>query len=163
LARSAGGPRVSPERHRTVRATVEWSYDLLDPVEQRAFRSLAVFVGGFDAVAALAVAPAMTVDGFARLVDKSVVVARETPRYRLLETVREWRPPDRRERARGVEWAADSDPCAGIAMFAATRDLFQMLGQADGRRIADTLPDQGHLTGRGPHHRRDPCDGERER
>jgi DNA-binding CsgD family transcriptional regulator len=38
-----------------------------------------------------------------------------------------------------IEWAADSDPCAGIAMFAATRDLFQMLGQADGRRIADTL------------------------
>jgi non-specific serine/threonine protein kinase len=38
-----------------------------------------------------------------------------------------------------IEWAADSDPCAGMTLFAATRDLFQMLGQADGRRIADTL------------------------
>jgi hypothetical protein len=51
-------------------------------------------VGGFDADAALAVAPGLTVDAFARLVDKSVVVARETPRgrtrYPLLETVREY-------------------------------------------------------------------------
>jgi predicted ATPase/DNA-binding CsgD family transcriptional regulator len=182
-----GGPRVSPTRHRTVRATVEWSYDLLDPAEQRAFRSLAVFVGGFDADAALAVAPGLTVDAFARLVDKSVVVARETPRgrtrYRLLETVREYAhellvasgecdavrerhlrhfsalaartevgwPPfvtetllnERREDYENVraalEWAAESDPCAGLALFAAARELFQMLGQADGRRIAQVL------------------------
>jgi predicted ATPase/DNA-binding CsgD family transcriptional regulator len=187
LGTLGGGPRVSAARHRTVRATVEWSYDLLDPVEQRAFRSLAVFVGAFDVDAALAVAAGMTVDGFARLVDKSVVVARGTARgytrYRLLETVREYAaelleasgelgavrerhlryflavarstdvgwPPfvtdaflaERREDYENVraaiEWAAESDPCAGVAMFAATRDLFQMLGQADGRRIADTL------------------------
>ena len=82
LGSLGGGPRNAPARHRTVRAMVEWSYDLLDPAEQRAFRSLAVFVGGFDADAALAVAPGMTVDAFARLVDKSVVVARETPRGR---------------------------------------------------------------------------------
>jgi predicted ATPase/DNA-binding CsgD family transcriptional regulator len=187
LGTLGGGRREWPPRHRTVRATVEWSYDLLDPVEQRGFRCLAVFVGGFDVDAALAVAPGMTVDGFARLVDKSVVVARETPRghtrYRLLETVRGYAaelldaggeldaarerhlrhflavarstdvgwPPfvtdafltERREDYENVraaiEWAADSDPCVGVAMFAATRDLFQMLGQADGRRIAELL------------------------
>jgi predicted ATPase/DNA-binding CsgD family transcriptional regulator len=187
LGALGGGPRASPARHRTVRATVEWSYDLLDPREQRGFRNLAVFVGGFDVDAALAVAPGMTVDGFMRLVDKSVVVARETARgstrYRLLETVREYAaelleaggeleaarerhlrhflsvahstdigwPPfvtdtflaERRadyENVRAaIEWAADSDPCAGLTLFAATRDLFQMLGQADGRRIAGTL------------------------
>src|SRR5207247_416291 len=38
-----------------------------------------------------------------------------------------------------LEWAAESDPCAGLALFAATRELFQMLGQADGRRIAQLL------------------------
>ena len=48
--------RVAPARHRSVRAAVEWSYDLLGPDEQRAFRSLAGFVGGFDADAAIAVA-----------------------------------------------------------------------------------------------------------
>jgi predicted ATPase len=73
---------------------VEWSYDLLDPAEQQAFRNLAVFAGGFDADAAMAVAPGLTLDVFARLVDKSVVVAGQTPRgrtrYRLLETVREY-------------------------------------------------------------------------
>jgi predicted ATPase/DNA-binding CsgD family transcriptional regulator len=182
-----GGPRIAPVRHRTVRATVEWSYDLLGPDEQRAFRSLAVFVGGFDVDAALAVVPGLTVDAFARLVDKSVVVAREAPRgrtrYRLLETVREYAhellvesgelaavrerhlrhfsavaartevgwPPfvtetflnERREDYENVraalEWASESDPCAGVVLFAAARDLFQMLGQADGRRIAQVL------------------------
>jgi predicted ATPase/DNA-binding CsgD family transcriptional regulator len=182
-----GGPRGSPMRHRTVRAMVEWSYDLLDAAEQRAFRSLAVLVGSFDAEAAVAVAPGLTVDAFARLVDKSVIVARATTRgrtrYRLLETVREhahellvasgeldavrerhlrhfsalaastevgWPPfvtetvlDERREDYENVraalEWAAESDPCSGLALFAAARELFQMLGQADGRRIAQLL------------------------
>jgi predicted ATPase len=94
LGALGGGRRLSPARHRTVRATVEWSYELLEPAEQVAFRSLAVFVGGFDAEAAMAVAPGLTVDAFARLVDKSVVATGETSRgrtrYRLLETVREY-------------------------------------------------------------------------
>jgi predicted ATPase/DNA-binding CsgD family transcriptional regulator len=190
LGALGGGPRSSPARHRTVRATVEWSYELLDPAEQHAFRSLAVFVGGFDATAAMAVAPELTTDVFAQLVDKSVVSSRQSPRgrtrYRLLEAVREYAhellvsngeletgrerhlrhflavaeqvepgwPPfvtgtliDEREddyenvRA-ALEWAAESDPCGGLALFVATRDLFQMLGQADGRRIAQLLLDR---------------------
>jgi predicted ATPase/DNA-binding CsgD family transcriptional regulator len=183
----SGGPRLAPARHRTVRATVEWSYELLDSTEQRAFRSLAVFVGGFDADAALAVAPGLDLDAFARLVDKSVVVARQAfrggTRYRLLEAVRQygrelleaagelegardrhlrwfstwadrarpgWPPfvvaerlDERREEYENVraamEWAAESNPCAGVRLFAASHDLFQMLGQADGRRIAQVL------------------------
>jgi predicted ATPase/DNA-binding CsgD family transcriptional regulator len=190
LGALGGGSRLSPVRHRTVQATVEWSYDLLDPTEQRAFRSLAVFVGRFDAEAAMAVAPGLTIDVFARLVDKSVVAARATPRgttrYRLLETVREYAqellvasgelqaarerhlrhflaiaeqvepslPPfvtgtlidewaDDYENVRAaLEWAADSDPCAGLALFVATGALFQMLGQADGRRLAQLLLDR---------------------
>jgi len=94
----AGGPggvtRRSPAHHRTVRAAVEWSHRLLDEPEQQAFRRLAVFVGGFDAGAASAVAPGMSVDVLARLVEKSLVAVTEGPRgrtrYRLLETVREY-------------------------------------------------------------------------
>ena len=88
-----GRPRRStPAHHRSVRAAVEWSYTLLDPVEQAAFRSLAVFVGGFDADAARAVAPGMSLDVLARLVDKSLITVvpagRHRTRYRLLDTMR---------------------------------------------------------------------------
>jgi non-specific serine/threonine protein kinase len=88
-----GSGRLSPPHHRTVRATVAWSYQLLDDAEQQAFRSLAIFVGGFDAAAAGAVAEA-PLDLIARLVDKSLIAANETgegrTRYRLLETVRDY-------------------------------------------------------------------------
>jgi predicted ATPase/DNA-binding CsgD family transcriptional regulator len=187
LGALGGGSRLSPARHKTVRAAVEWSYELLDPTEQRAFRNLAVFIGGFDAGAAMAVAPGLTVDVFARMVDKSVVVASATPpgrtRYRLLETVREYAhellvasgeregarerhlhhylavaeqadpgwPPfitaalldQRREDYENIrtalEWSAESDPCAGMRLLAGSRELFQMLGPADGRRLAQLL------------------------
>ena len=86
--------RGAPPHHRTVRAAVQWSYQLLDRTEQDALRSLAVFVGGFDAQAAAAVAPAPALDVLARLVDKSLIAvmqtSRATTRYRLLETVREY-------------------------------------------------------------------------
>ncbi|HEX2125218.1 MAG TPA: LuxR C-terminal-related transcriptional regulator [Thermoleophilaceae bacterium] len=88
------GGRVAPLRHRTVRATVEWSHRLLDTAEQEALRKLAVFVGGFDARAAIVVAPGLTLEVLARLVDKSLVSVAERrsgrTRYRLLETVREY-------------------------------------------------------------------------
>jgi predicted ATPase/DNA-binding CsgD family transcriptional regulator len=87
------GRRPVPAHHRTVRATVEWSYRLLDSDEQRGFRGLSAFVGSFDAAAAEAVA-CINVDVLARLVDKSLVTVVETQtpgtRYRLLETVREF-------------------------------------------------------------------------
>ena len=86
--------RQSPAHHRSVRAAVEWSHQLLDYAEQEAFRHLAVFVGGFDAEAARAVAPGLSLGVLARLVDKSVVTvvagSRGRTRYRMLETVREF-------------------------------------------------------------------------
>ncbi|HEX2129810.1 MAG TPA: LuxR C-terminal-related transcriptional regulator [Solirubrobacterales bacterium] len=89
-----GGGRLAPPRHRTVRATVEWSHKLLETAEQDALRDLAVFVGGFDAEAGAAVAPGLSPDVLARLVDKSLISVSESPsgrtRYRLLETVREY-------------------------------------------------------------------------
>jgi predicted ATPase len=89
-----GGGRLSPPHHRTVRAAVEWSHQLLDRTEQKAFRSLAVFAGGFDAQAATSVAPGLSLDLLVRLADKSLVAVMESPRgrtrYGLLETVREY-------------------------------------------------------------------------
>jgi len=94
LGALTGGDRFAPPHHRTVRSAVQWSHQLLDRTEQEAFRSLAVFVGGFDVAAAVAVAPGLSVDVLARLVDKSLVVVMETARgrtrYRLLETIREY-------------------------------------------------------------------------
>lgn len=74
-------------RQRTLAASIDWSYDLLDEDERRVFRQLAVFAGGFTLPAVQAVAGEL--DVLARLVDKSLVVA-EGGRYRLLETICEY-------------------------------------------------------------------------
>ena len=50
-----GGRRASVERHRTLRATIQWSYDLLTPPQQAMFRCLSIFAGPFDRVAAEAI------------------------------------------------------------------------------------------------------------
>ncbi len=81
--------RVAPTRQHTLAATLQWSHDLLEPEEQALFRRLAVFAGGFELEAVEAVsADAAVADVLARLVEKSLVVADEDWRYRLLETVR---------------------------------------------------------------------------
>lgn len=75
-------------RQRTLAASIDWSYDLLDEDERRVFSRLAVFPGSFTLDAASAVTGAVLAT-IARLVDKSLVVA-EGGRYRLLETIREY-------------------------------------------------------------------------
>ncbi|WP_133785213.1 LuxR C-terminal-related transcriptional regulator [Kribbella sp. VKM Ac-2571] len=75
-------------RQRTLAASIDWSYDLLDEDERQVFRRLSVFAGGFALDAASAVCGAV-LEVLARLVDKSLVVA-EGGRYRLLETIREY-------------------------------------------------------------------------
>jgi predicted ATPase/transcriptional regulator with XRE-family HTH domain len=89
------GARDLPDRQRTMRRCIAWSYELLTPDEQRLFRRLAVFVGGFGLEAAAAVADDPDViDGIASLVDKSLLRAGEgtdgEPRLGMLETVREY-------------------------------------------------------------------------
>jgi predicted ATPase len=83
-----GGGRDVPERQRTLHATIEWSYGLLDEEEQQLFGRLGVFRGGCTLEAAEAVADA-DVDTLQSLVDKSLL-RRTGDRYWMLETIREF-------------------------------------------------------------------------
>lgn len=95
-----GGARDLEERQRTMRATIAWSYDLLDREEQELFAWLGVFVGGFRIEAAEAVVAAAAeaapdlLDGLSSLVEKSLLVERHDsdgePRFFMLETIREF-------------------------------------------------------------------------
>ena len=88
----SGGRRRS--RQRTLEATLDWSYDLLEPDEQHVFRALGVFVDGFDldAVAAVTALDRRTATGHIETLQaKSLVVRadkRKATRFRLLETVK---------------------------------------------------------------------------
>src|SRR3989449_4662824 len=91
--------RTTPQRHRTLRSTIEWSHDLLTEPEQVLFRRLAVFAGGFtlDAAEAVAaggaIAAADVLDLLSGLVDKSLVLLETEAieaRYRMLETMRQF-------------------------------------------------------------------------
>jgi predicted ATPase/class 3 adenylate cyclase len=83
-----GGGRDVPDRQRTLRDTIAWSYELLDETEQRLFSRLAVFVGGFTLEAAEQVCDA-DLDTITSLVEKSLVRQGED-RFRMLETIREF-------------------------------------------------------------------------
>jgi predicted ATPase len=83
-----GGARDTPERQRTLRATIEWSYELLTPEERGLFSRSSVFAGGFTLDAAEGVAEA-DVDTLQSLVDKSLL-RHSGERYSMLETIREY-------------------------------------------------------------------------
>jgi predicted ATPase/DNA-binding CsgD family transcriptional regulator len=95
-----GGSRAALPRQQTLRATVDWSYDLLSDPERRLLNRLSVFAGGWTLEAAEAVCAGdgiereEVVDLLLQLVRKSLVVAREggdgAERYRLLETLRQY-------------------------------------------------------------------------
>ncbi|MGB8879659.1 MAG: tetratricopeptide repeat protein [Solirubrobacteraceae bacterium] len=90
----AEGPRDLPERQRTLHATIDWSYQLLDPDEQALFRSLAPFVGGVRVDSAASLWGSPSVQGLISLAEKSLLGRREDPdgepRFWMLETVREF-------------------------------------------------------------------------
>jgi predicted ATPase len=94
-----GGSRSAPRRHRTRRATLDWSHTLLSPLERAVFRRLSVFAGRFTVEAAEAVcanggiAQSDVLHLLTALVDKSLVLTDEHPgemRHRMLEPVRQY-------------------------------------------------------------------------
>jgi DNA-binding CsgD family transcriptional regulator/tetratricopeptide (TPR) repeat protein len=107
------GPRDAPDRQRTMRDAIAWSYDLLAPAEQALFRRLSVFVGGFTLEGAQAVSRGVgqsssrgesdllpdsptprLLDSLGALIDHSLVQAADEPvaepRFAMLETIREF-------------------------------------------------------------------------
>lgn len=95
------GTRGAPARQQTLRALMDWSYDLCSPEEQRLWARVSVFAGGFDLEAVEDVCAeegglltrGWIVDGLTKLVDKSILIRTEPDgrvRYRVLETVRQY-------------------------------------------------------------------------
>jgi predicted ATPase/class 3 adenylate cyclase len=84
-----GGRRDAPERQRTLRATIAWSYDLLDLAGQELFARCAVFAGSFSLEAAEDVCGA-DLDGLSTLVDSSLVTPTDDERFVVLATIREF-------------------------------------------------------------------------
>lgn len=89
----AHGRRGALPRHQTLRAMIDWSYELLSEVEKAAFRQLGIFVGGWELDLAESLIGADVLAVLTQLVSKSLVVVEEAGdhmRYRLLETIREY-------------------------------------------------------------------------
>jgi predicted ATPase/DNA-binding SARP family transcriptional activator len=170
-----GGARDAPERHQTLQAVVDWSWNLLEPAGQAAMRALSVFPAGFTADAARRVlgdSDAADVTGVLEdLVDQSLLQVADTPagaRFRMLETVREFSTA-RREAAgetdRAVDgflaWARDfgvahhespfgADPYSSVERIWAEQDnlvqaLRHGLARADGATVAATSAVLGAL------------------
>ncbi len=106
------GSRTVLPRQQTLRAVVDWSWDLLDEPERMLLRELSVFAGGWDLEAAEAVCTGPVADGVGALVDKSLIVAAPSEgsgsagmRYRMLETIHEY----------AVERAAELPQCRATA------------------------------------------------
>jgi predicted ATPase/DNA-binding winged helix-turn-helix (wHTH) protein len=125
-------------RHRTMRAVIDWSCDLLNPEEQLFFKALGIFSGGFTVEAAAAVAMDSAtagieaIDRLGDLVAKSLVVADVSgtrPRFRLLETIR----------AYAIEILGESDEHQYVARRHAEyyRNLFEHAEIESMARLAD--------------------------
>jgi predicted ATPase/DNA-binding winged helix-turn-helix (wHTH) protein len=133
-----GGRRTALPRHRTLAATLDWSYDLLPPQEQRVLNRLSVFAGDFSLEGAVAVAvmpgdpTGPVVSHLADLVAKSLIVATTTAhgvRYRLLETTRLY----------AAEKLGRGDEAAAVARAHAAH-LLDRFGSAE--RDAETMTAQ---------------------
>jgi non-specific serine/threonine protein kinase len=133
-----GGSRTAHRRHRTLQASVDWSYELLEPDERQLFERLSVFVDGFGLDAAEAICGAdglqqEAVLGLVRLlVEKSLVGAdlgSIDARYRLLETLRlyAWerllkssQAEATQTRQRPITWRSQPEPCSPCTVPSAT-------------------------------------------
>jgi predicted ATPase/DNA-binding winged helix-turn-helix (wHTH) protein len=140
-----GGRRTASPRHQALRATLDWSYELLDELERVLLRRLAIFAGPFSLEAAAAVAASAelaapdVIEGLTSLIVKSLVVTggdRTVARYRLLDTTR----------AYALEKLEESGEHAALARWHAEyyRDLFDRAeAERETRPAAEWLADYG--------------------
>jgi predicted ATPase/class 3 adenylate cyclase len=135
-----GGSRTALARQQTLRATVDWSYSLLNPAEKSLLRLLSVFAESFDLDAVEGVCGGGDIETFdiadllGSLVDKSLVVAEpagEALRYRLLETIRQF----------AAEHLVEAGDGTAEAAAAAHSQYFLALAEAAGPHLEG--PDQG--------------------
>jgi predicted ATPase/DNA-binding winged helix-turn-helix (wHTH) protein/Tfp pilus assembly protein PilF len=141
-----GGDKTALPRQRTLRASIDWSYDLLSIEERELFRRLAVFSGGWTLEAAEAVCAGGDVpttevmDLLSRLVEKSLVsLHAQDERYRLLETVR--------------QYAYELLEASGEADAVRNRHLAFYEGLAERARVEIAGPTQGVWMSRLDHER----------
>jgi predicted ATPase/class 3 adenylate cyclase len=144
-----GGSRVLQERQQTLRALVDWSYELLNQNEQLLLRRLAIFIGGFDLQSAEKICGVEPLEDFevldllGSLVDKSLAMLEEREegsRYRMLETIRDYAAEKLQQ---------DSDAAAAAAVghchyfFEMAKDSCDAVGRAEQgiwiRRVEDEL------------------------
>lgn len=130
------GERTALSRQRTLKATVDWSFDLLTPEEKTLFLRLSVFNGPFDFEAAQAVAGSdlrsQAAPLLSRLVERSMVVAddsEEDRRYRLLETMRAYGLDRLRSESRQADVRNDH-----------AEWLLQRVGRSGGHSVASRRP-----------------------
>jgi predicted ATPase/transcriptional regulator with XRE-family HTH domain len=155
-----GGARDLPARQQTLRNTIAWSYDVLQPDEQRLLRRAAVFAGGCTLEAAAAVCmlpsavaspagdlPAGILDGLTSLVDKSLMYEEDgpdgEPRFLMLETIREYASEQlvahgeesalRRQHARYYLALVEA---TGAILFAAARERTRLAAEQDNIQTA---------------------------
>jgi len=149
-----GGSRSAMPRQQTLRATVEWSYSLLNEPEQSVMRRLSVFVEGFDLDAAEAVCSLGDIDEFdvtdllGSLVDKSLVVTEPsgsgTVRYRLLETIRQFSAERLVERDEQEAAAVSTAHCSYFLSLARQAEPY-LTGPEQGRWLARLGTEQANL------------------
>ena len=148
-----GGSRTALKRQQTLRATVEWSYSLLNGAEQVLLRRLSVFPGSFDLDAAEGVCGSGDIEVFevaglvGSLVDKSLVVAEPAFtafRYRLLETIRLF-AAERLAEAGGGEAAAVAAAHCAHFLAVAEHAAAYLAGPEQGPWLARLDADQANL------------------
>jgi non-specific serine/threonine protein kinase len=127
------GSRAALPRHRTLRSTIDWSYDLLTERDQAVLRRVAVFAGGWTLASAEQVCAGDGIDAsdvieqLTSLVDKSLVMTDEqagATRYRMLETVRQYALDRLRESSEEAQWRT-RHLAYSVARAA---DLYEQLG-----------------------------------
>ncbi|MEI7059199.1 BTAD domain-containing putative transcriptional regulator [Nocardioides sp. CCNWLW239] len=144
-----GGVRNAPDRHQTLVAVIDWSWNLLAERERRAMRWLSIFHDGFTLAAAEAMLGGDAFAAIEELVDQSLLTVldgRGGVRYRMLETVREFgrmhlidAGEDRLARAAQREWAAAYADASAARIH--SRDQFEAMDEirAEESNLADIL------------------------